>query len=273
MRERGLIANPERRGKRLLINFRALAALAALLLCADSAWATACTTGTVGAYTCKQACVNQAFSASTTTCTFASNITSGSEVYLYGWQASTTGTIAFSASSGCSGMTFSSTDGTVTGIGAAAAQAVASVPSTEACTIRMTAGASSSLIGVIGVELAGTNNTVDKHSLLNKGSVSSGSSISGTSITTTVSGDLILQGVVGYSTTGDTYTAGSGSILYQGDSMAIQGQSQASAGAVNPTITSNKNDYFLAGNLAIEPSGGAAACSPTLALMGVGRCG
>jgi hypothetical protein len=251
---------------------RRLLILAAFLVCAGPAWAQ-CSNTAYGSYTCIQSCHNGQFSVTATTCAFGSNLTAGSIIYVGATNISnTTSTFTFT---GCS-LTWTTLCSTTGGTAGSGSDGTAANSGSGSCTITATSTGSAATLDVIAVEIKGSNQTVDKSSIKTTGTIGSGSNISGTSITTTVNGDLVMEFASGTNTTGDTYTAGSGTIMVQTTSfgMAIQGQVQSSAGAINPTMTSNKNsEVYVVGNVALKPSGGAAACTPTLMLLGIGRCG
>ena len=236
--------------KRLLI-------LAGLLLCAGPAWAQ-CSSTAYGSFTCVQSCHNDKFTTTTVTCAFGSNLTSGSFIYVAGANLSNaTSTLSFS---GCS-LTWTTLDAPAMSTGSGA-HGSAPNSSTAACTITLTSTGSNATLEVIAVEIGGTNQTVDKHSMSETGVIGSGTNFSGTSITTTVNGDLVMMFAAGVNVTGDTFTAGSGTIMVQTTAAgeAIQGQVQSTAGAINPTMSSNKgSEVYIVGNVAFEPSGGAAA--------------
>lgn len=210
--------------------------------------AAGCSTSTCGSLTFKQGC-NNVNTGTTVTCSFAA-LTNPSILIVTGGNANA----ATLTASGCG---FTWTNRGTFNSSPSWMQATAPNTGTSTCVVTMTSTVSA-FISIEGVELSGSvANLVDVANLVNAGNVTAGNNISGTSITTTVANDVVVQSTHGYSTTGDVYTAGSGTIIYQGTAngigFAFQWQSQVATGSVNPTIKSNTTDFFIVGNLAVEP--------------------
>lgn len=209
----------------------------------------ACTTTTCAGLTFRQGC-NNVNTGTTVTCVFGSNLTANSILLFSGGNVNSA-TISFS---GC-GLTW--TDRNPINANPSWGQATAPNSGTGACTVTLTSTVSG-FIPIQGVELSGSAaQLIDVSSQVNAGQVTTPNPISGTAITTTVANDVVVQVVSGFATTGDVYTAGSGAIIYQGTGngigFAFQWQKQATAASVNPTITSSVTDFFIVGNVAIEP--------------------
>jgi len=209
-----------------------------------------CTSTTCGGLTFKQGCNGLTASGTSVTSVFGP-LTAGSVLIVTGGGELNSTTLTVS---GC-GLTWTN-QGTFSG-SPSFLQATAPNSGTGSCTVTMSSTATG-ILPVEGVELAGSSSQlIDVANLVNAGQVTTPSNISGTAIPTTVANDVVVQTVVGWATTGDVYTAGSGAIIYQGTAnglaFAFQWQKKAVAGSVNPNITSDRTDFFIVGNLAVEP--------------------
>lgn len=213
-----------------------------------SASASSCTSTTCGFATLKQPCANSG-SATTISCPFGANLTAPSLLILYTHIAN--GATA-SVTTTC-GLTWTQNQSIVGSPDFALFTAPNS--GTSACTPVVTS-TSSALLFIDGVEISGsTTQIIDASSIVNAGSITNPSPISGTSITTTVSSTVVIQAINGYSNGGENYTAISGAFFYQNttNGTGFQWQVQASAGAVNPSASADRADFYVVANLAVRP--------------------
>lgn len=108
----------------------------------------------------------------------------------------------------------------------------------------------------------------------------SGTAPTSGSVTTTAASELLVGGIHGDGSAGDTFTAGTGyttreTVFGGGVSfkVALEDRVVSSTGSYVADGTINNSMAWTAGVLTFKASGGAPACKPTLALLGVGRCG
>jgi len=111
-------------------------------------------------------------------------------------------------------------------------------------------------IGIVAVDISGSNGTLDGHGLVDRGWTVSPWIINTPSITTSVGGNL---NVAGFSSFGNaqTLSAASGSLLVtqaSGLGLAITANVQATAGSTSTSATGSQNDNFSAGIVGFDSS-------------------
>jgi hypothetical protein len=233
---------------------RLLMLVGILLACAGSSWATACTNGTFGAYTCVQACGSFVNPGTSTTCPFTSNITPGNTIFMFLASASgTTNQLAVTVGS-CAPLGSITSHQNNDATNGSIYQGWAQVNSTGACTLTAT-GITSQYLTVIAVEISGSSGVNDGNGINNSFTlVTTPNPINAASITTTVNGDLIVSSWYDLGEQFGTWTANSGTIMTTNanTNTVIQGQVQATAGAIQPTMKYSANIDTYSATAAFE---------------------
>lgn len=238
---------------------RALYATILILIAQSSLWATACSNGTVGAFTCVQQCTNSNFGTSSIDCVFASNVTSGNFIYIVGGTTSATGTLNFTTGS-CSPVSISTSTTQSVGGSGSFNQGWGSVASTGACTISFTTTVAASQ-DVIAVEVSGSTNVLDPATPVigQVGFTGANTNIPSPSISTGTNGSLVMYGFMDVSTNSGTFTAQSPStMLAQSTSfgLGIEAAVQTTAGSITQNVQANTTTVSGVGQIGIKVSGG-----------------
>lgn len=218
------------------------------------------TTHTPGAGTAPppiKSCNGSNFGATTQTCVFGSNVASTSIIYIQAEIIATT-TISLSGSgAGCSGMTITTNTNTPFHQSGSTAIEGWGRPSSGACTITVTGGASASQsISAVeyGPSTGGVDNMVD---LQLQSTITSGSNISCPAITTASTNERVVCAMNDLDAGAGTYTGGSGftPIDAQGTNYGwlFESQAKAAAGSITPVATYSATKSFATGSIAIDP--------------------
>jgi hypothetical protein len=207
-------------------------------------------------------------------------VTSGNVMAVFiGWYVATN---TLSSVTDTQGNTYTLLDNPTTYINKRGALAHAVMASSGSNTVTATFSATTDVPQIIIHEISGVNTTtpIDNNQHLMAGGEATGTdAVTTGNITTTQNGDYIFCGATA---SGITLTAGSNSPAYTNRATVngvlsqvsrSEDQVQTSAGTISGRFTPSGANNWVVGVMAFQPAAAGAACTPTLTLLGVGRCG